>query len=154
MESALTVCELCVQGSCSDGWPCERVDPKQFVPQKNRRRRLDADGGTGISFNQPNFYGTTPLTRAAKYGHWLCIDALISTGANVNAKDENARGPLIYAAKEGHWQCVSRLVTHGADVNIYADGATPLIHAATRGHAMCVLALISARAKLKLPLRK
>ncbi|KAK2090291.1 Serine/threonine-protein phosphatase 6 regulatory ankyrin repeat subunit A [Saguinus oedipus] len=93
--------------------------------------------------------GNTPLHIAARYGHELlintlitsgadtaknleCLNLLLNTGADFNKKDKFGRSPLHYAAANCNYQCLFALVGSGASVNDLDErGCTPLHYAAT-----------------------
>ncbi|MEQ2187218.1 hypothetical protein GOODEAATRI_002364 [Goodea atripinnis] len=103
--------------------------------------------------------GNTPLHVAARYGHELLINTLITSGADCT------RTPLHYAAASRHFQCLETLVACGIDINAtdqwgrsalhYAaasdlDRRTPLMLAVAGGHVDAVSLLLEREASVNL----
>ena len=96
----------------------------------------------------------TPLMKAARDGHAMCVDALIKNGANVNAFDENFSTALIRAADKGRVECLDLLLKAGANFNVSnMFGINALMSAVYGGHVECVDALLRAGASVKTPRR-
>ena len=94
-----------------------------------------------------NYYGETPLHRAAQRSDASFVSILIAAGADVNVKSNSGNTPLHYAAQRSHASVVSILIAAGADVDAKNNsGNTPLHYAAQRSHASVVSILIAAGA--------
>jgi cytohesin len=79
-------------------------------------------------------FGTTPLHRAAYYGHKEIVVLLIAAETDVNPKNVLGTTPLHQAAARGHKEVVELLIAADADVNAKKkDGWTPLHSAAFSG---------------------
>ena len=91
----------------------------------------------GANVNTPVSKGRTPLWKAAEWGIYNLMQALINAGADVN--DVNASLPaLLAAANNGHYDAekiVNLLIETGANVNMTSiDGSTALMTAASEQH--------------------
>ncbi|XWS59803.1 hypothetical protein CRYUN_Cryun08bG0153100 [Craigia yunnanensis] len=104
--------------------------------------------------------GRTCLHYAAYYGHFDCLQALLSAASSspladswgfarfLNIRDENGATPLHLAAREGWSNCVHALLDNGALVcastggNGY-PGSTPLHFAARGGSIECIMELLA-----------
>jgi hypothetical protein len=100
----------------------------------------------------PNaFEGTdrsTPLQRAALYGHGAAIAALVKAGAHVDGANSYGTTPLMFAAASGRTAAVDALVAAGADVHrVDNDGDTALHWASMNGCLDAARALLEAGAK-------
>ena len=97
----------------------------------------------------------TPLMKAARDGHAMCVDALIKNGANVNAFDENFSTALIRAADKGRVECLNLLLKAGANFNVSnMFGINALMSAVYGGHVECVDALLRAGVSVKAPRKR
>ncbi|XP_021289814.1 putative E3 ubiquitin-protein ligase XBAT31 [Herrania umbratica] len=104
--------------------------------------------------------GRTCLHYVAYYGHFDCLQALLSAARSspladswgfvrfVNIRDENGATPLHLAARQGWSNCVHALLDNGALVcastggNGY-PGSTPLHFAASGGSIECIRKLLA-----------
>lgn len=69
----------------------------------------------GITPNQPDAMGNTPLHLVASNGHGLLIQPLIEAGADANGRNQAGKTPLHLAAS-GRWAvCCLNLMAMGAD---------------------------------------
>jgi DNA-binding NtrC family response regulator/ankyrin repeat protein len=101
----------------------------------------------GAEVNWRNVFGTSPLMRAAKYGHEKVLRLLITHGAEVDAQNVNGTTALMRAASQGHAAIVQALLRSGSQVDLRnRDGATALMRAATQGQLEVLLVLLSAGA--------
>lgn len=64
-----------------------------------------------------DFWGETPLTKAAWNGDLVAVDALLAHGASADFPTRTGAVALRLAALQGHTAVVSYLLDHGADVN-------------------------------------
>ncbi|GLT89590.1 hypothetical protein SLE2022_075680 [Rubroshorea leprosula] len=121
-------------------------------------RKLIESGAYILMFD--SLQGRTCLHYAAYYGHFDCLQALLSTARSsslanswgfarfVNIRDESGATPLHLAACEGWTGCVHALLDNGALVcastggNGY-PGSTPLHFAARGGSLACVRELLA-----------
>ncbi|XVF76627.1 hypothetical protein PTKIN_Ptkin13bG0281400 [Pterospermum kingtungense] len=121
-------------------------------------KKLIQSGAYVLMFDSIN--GRICLHYAAYYGHFDCLQALLSTARSspladswgfarfVNIRDENGATPLHLAARQGWSNCVHALLDNGALVcastggNGY-PGSTPLHFAARGGSIECVRELLA-----------
>ncbi len=81
----------------------------------------------GISVNERDDCGRTPLMFAARNGRDDAVAALLHHGANVNAADGEGNTALHHAATGGHCDAAALLLKAGADLGAKSkDGLTPL----------------------------
>lgn len=66
-----------------------------------------------------DFFGTTALTEAVRFGRKDLVEIMISLGANINVRDANEATPLIIAATYGYMEIVELLVSQRAGVNFH-----------------------------------
>ncbi|XVE76356.1 hypothetical protein DITRI_Ditri12bG0165600 [Diplodiscus trichospermus] len=121
-------------------------------------KKLIQSGAYVLMFD--SLQGRTCLHYAAYYGHFHCLQALLSAAHSspladswgfarfVNIRDENGATPLHLAAREGWSNCVHALLDNGALVcastggNGY-PGSTPLHFAARGGSIECIRELLA-----------
>ncbi len=99
---------------------------------------------TGVSVDDVNADGHTPLMLAAFNGHADVVLHLLKTGADVNAADHQMLTPLHFAASGPNPDAVEVLLEYGATINA-ADGIenfTPLMYAAAEGNMEVVKILL------------
>ena len=80
--------------------------------------------------------GSTPLQYAAKNGHELIVECLLSLGADVNSEAaEDSFKPCLHAANKGYTVVVQILMQYKVDIRqSNTDGQTALHLAAQNGH--------------------
>ncbi|XP_071085590.1 putative ankyrin repeat protein RF_0381 [Haliotis cracherodii] len=89
-----------------------------------------------IDINRSDRYGRTALMEAAKYGHKLVFDFLLSKGGDISHKDKEGNNIFHVACREGDLEMVGRILSQGEfDINCRGqNGKTPLLFAAFGGH--------------------
>lgn len=100
----------------------------------------------GVSVNQPDSCGRTPLYYAAMVGSEPIVEYLISQKADVNRTTayKGGEGPIHAAARRGHLAVVKLLLSRGADANALSAGSRqmPLGLASQNGHVETVQTLL------------
>ncbi|XP_046332160.2 ankyrin-1-like [Haliotis rufescens] len=89
-----------------------------------------------VDINSRARSGSTPLMKAAYYGHIHVFDYLVCMGANISLVDAYGNNILHWACRGGHSKMVKHLLSQDL-VNITSRGAsgrTPLMKAAYNGH--------------------
>lgn len=71
--------------------------------------------GIGANIEDRSNNWRTPLNWAAYWGHYDCVEYLVSAGANVSTFDSKGMTPLMSATLQGHPRIVQFLLDHGAD---------------------------------------
>lgn len=90
----------------------------------------------GISANDRDSQGRTPLMDAAGAGQLDAMHALLSAGADVNAQSKAGRTALIEAAAQGQLEAAELLIESGAQLNHNQRGSGTALETAERaGHA-------------------
>lgn len=103
----------------------------------------------GVSPDEQDATGWTPLMYAAWHGHTTTARELVHRGANVNTKNTAGGTALMVAAMNGHTAIAQTLWEKGADINVRdAKGWTPLMYAAWNGHTATAQALMKGRADI------
>jgi len=97
----------------------------------------------GEDVNQKDYKGTTPLMRAASFGHTELVRLLLQKGAKVNSRDNDGDSPLKHAAWSDKVEIVDMLVAKGADLEAKNKlGTTPIWSAVITGRVAIVKRLI------------
>ncbi|KAK8724190.1 hypothetical protein OTU49_011260 [Cherax quadricarinatus] len=101
----------------------------------------------GVSINQGDSGGLTPLHIACTHSYTNLAGLLIKARANVNARTHQGRTPLHLAAVRGNQDLVKLLLSQEAAVDVVdGDGCTPLHYAAASANSEIVEILLSAHA--------
>lgn len=123
--------------------------------------------GADVLYERP-FFKTTPLYKAAEYGHYETVKLLLAAAARIDQEDYYGITPLYIAAHEGHANVVKCLIDAGASIdhaigdvdekNLFFhgptklfsidSGSTPLLIAAQKGYVEIVKLLKDARANI------
>lgn len=90
-------------------------------PQVNSMLRL------GMSVNDPDEYGFTPLIEALISNNIELARLLIEHGADVNLQDETGQTPLHWAVETNNVALCKLLIEHGADPNGYSLAGQPVL---------------------------
>ena len=116
----------------------------------NLARVLHSD--SGLTINQRDSQGRTPLSWAAARGDIDVVKLLMNFGADVNLTTYAAAGPLSYAIGNRRLSVVKYLLDHGADIEQRCTRFqhTPLLHACNQvvEDEECVRLLIKAGANV------
>jgi len=113
-EQGLSVAHFIASRSCDDVKPLISILTK-----------------SGISFNEPDAKGRTPLHHAVLLGATAVADDLVSVGrASADAPDYKGDTPLIMAASKGDEKMVHTLASHG-DAKKKNSSGQQAIHMAT-----------------------
>lgn len=87
--------------------------------------------------------GSTPLHRAAFFGHEAVIGTLIAGGADCEARNRFGLSALHLAALRGHLRIMTLLLGQGADIRAQTQGGKTALHlAAKRGEEGIVWILL------------
>jgi len=101
----------------------------------------------GVSINQGDSVGLTPLHLACTHGYSDLVGLLLKARANVNARSHQNRTPLHLAAMRGNQAITKMLLSHGANVNVADDdGRTPLHYAVSSANSEIVELLLGSQA--------
>ena len=112
----------------SDPDLCFDPTPVHIAARYGQASLIQAMASRGIPIDTPDRVGNTPLTYAAKRGHFEAVVTLITLGANVNIRQST---PLYEAVKENHLPIVEYLVNNGANLAHIQDFGDTLLHTAT-----------------------
>lgn len=81
--------------------------------------------------NAKDEFGSSPLSVAARRGHYDVCKFLVHHGAHLNARDWKGETALHVASREGHLTTVSALISLGADVSVTDEKMTTPLHLAS-----------------------
>ncbi len=105
----------------------------------------------GISINEMDNFGNSPLHLAILYGERDYATSLINQGADINLKNNLELSPLHLAAYLDDDETLKHLLNKGAEIDIRGNsGYTPLHIAAEMNHAAVARDLLLAGAKSKM----
>jgi ankyrin repeat protein len=98
-----------------------------------------------------DYFGMTPLHRAAMNGNTEVMKRLLDAGAKVDSSDKAGFTPLHYAAVHDYEEACQLLIGRGTPVDVTDPriGAQPIHLAADRGNVHIVLLLVSKGAKIE-----
>uniref|UniRef100_A0A671LEA3 Serine/threonine-protein phosphatase 6 regulatory ankyrin repeat subunit A-like n=1 Tax=Sinocyclocheilus anshuiensis TaxID=1608454 RepID=A0A671LEA3_9TELE len=105
-----------------------KVDPSTY--DRNPWEVLKISGAE-IDCEDKN--GNTPLHIAARYGHELLINTLITNGADTAKRGVHGMFPLHLAALSGFSDCCRKLLSSGFDIDTPDDFGRTCLHAAAAG---------------------
>lgn len=105
---------------------------------------LESDSDTQMDDkDSKHISGSTPLHRAAFFGHEVVIGTLIAAGADPEARNRYGLSALHLAALRGHLRIVTHLLGQGADISAQTQGGKTALHlAAKRGEEGIVWMLL------------
>lgn len=107
----------------------------------------------GVSVNEANRYGVTPLSLACQNGNPAMVDLFLGSGADANLALPGNETPLHTASRTGRLEVVKKLVKAGAKINAREHHQqTPIMWAAAEGHADVVRFLLDQKAEFQEPL--
>lgn len=116
----------------------------------NRRQEIYDLLARGVSPNEKDFLGMTPLTFAANQGDEEVVRLLLAAGANSNDKDKDGVSVLTWAAVAGHSSVMEMLMENGADLDSATiKGETALHRAAGFGKREAALLLVARGASME-----
>jgi ankyrin repeat protein len=90
---------------------------------------------SGLSPDEANDTGVTPLQSAVSHRAQLGVAKLLSLGADPNIGNSDGNSPLAQAAMWGDLQTVRLLISFGADVNAEYQTRPALHHAIVHDHS-------------------
>lgn len=115
---------------------------------------------SGISVDETDYYGCTPLLRAIPFFNFFqhfyfsitrdfptfsLIKFLIKRGADVNKANRKNESPLMRASEFGNLNLVDLLLAHGAEVNAKDNEGSTALHKACQENNRQVMSLLIQR---------
>uniref|UniRef100_A0A672SWD4 Ankyrin repeat domain 44 n=1 Tax=Sinocyclocheilus grahami TaxID=75366 RepID=A0A672SWD4_SINGR len=117
------------------------------LPDTHPKRVQVCVSDTGGEIDCVDKDGNTPLHVAARYGHELLINTLITSGADCTRRGVHGMFPLHLAALNAHADCCRKLLSSGFQIDTPDNlGRTCLHVAAAGGNVECVTLLLSSGA--------
>jgi ankyrin repeat protein len=121
-----------------------------YAAQWNLNRVIPIIIKNGVSVEDANATGETPLFMAIKTDSPSTIRALVENSANLNARDTQGNSALHAAIRWNAVNAASSLIFYGADINAHAlNGNTPLHDAVMLGMSDIETILIKEGANLE-----
>jgi ankyrin repeat protein len=121
-----------------------------YAAQWNLNRVIPTIIRNGISVEDANATGETPLFMAVKTDSPSTIRVLVENGASLNARDTQGNSVLHSAIRWNAADAAASLVSHGIDINAHAlNGNTPLHDAVMLGMGEIETILIREKANLE-----
>lgn len=112
--------------------------------------RVKALLAEGVSVDQTNRYGVTPLSLACQNGNPEMVRVLLQAGADANLALPGDESPLHTACRTGKLESVRLLVQAGARLNAREHHRqTPMMWAAAEGHVDVVRYLLDQKAEFR-----
>lgn len=106
----------------------------------------------GMSVNQVDYKGLTPLMRAASFGHTEVVKLLLTHGAKVNLMDKEGNTPLKHGAWSDKPEIIDLLLEAGADLEAKNKlGTTPIWSAVITGRVNMVSHMLKHGANPNIP---
>ena len=105
----------------------------------------------GANINHKDFWGQTPLIRAASDGKVIIIALLLDNAAVIDATDNNGSTALIWATTFSQFEAANYLIERGSEINAANSlGQTALMLASREGSLEVVILLVESGADLEM----
>ena len=88
---------------------CEQSNQYQISYHDEEVVKILAPLTDNLAYTDPNYYGRTPINRAAMSGHTEIVKILAPLTDNPNAPDRFGKTPIYWAALKGHTEIVKIL---------------------------------------------
>jgi len=125
-------------GEAPSQWALGRLENDVPVEKRAKILKTLIDSGADPNQKDANYYGYTPLIRAAEFGEGETVTILLAAGARVDATN-NESGTALHFARNA--EIARLLIAAGADRNAQASGATPAQTAVRFGHLSALTVL-------------
>jgi len=103
----------------------------------------------GANTNDINYFGSTALSTAVRFGHTDICDLLLGYSPKLAQIDSNGKGLLMHACIYGYWDIAELLLINGVPMIPYTDGTTELHLAANDGDTALIRILLRYNAVLE-----